>query len=147
MNDASSPLVDSGIAETDAMLPIAVGPIDCRMDSDCLGPTSCRITDPGGSCSGCQNQSQCGPSYSCSTQGNCERSCAQQSDCNLGKSCTSQGHCTPRICTDTQPCPSPYDCNLASNRCERPQCDSTSPPLCPPGFSCGSSSVCIENEL
>lgn len=145
--DANSPLVDGRVREVDAMLPVDVGPVDCRVTLDCLGPTNCRIADPGGTCAGCQNQGECGTVYSCGGAATCERICGGDSDCNIGKTCSLEGRCTPRICGDSELCPLPYECNMESSRCERPHCDTTASSICPAGFSCGSASFCIENEL
>lgn len=144
--DANSTLEDARITEVDAMLPVDVGPVDCRVTSDCLA-TSCRVADPGGTCAGCLNQTQCSSSFSCGGQATCERICGGDSDCNLGKTCSLEGRCTPRICGDSELCPFPYECNMESSRCERPHCDTSGSTICPAGFSCGTASFCIENEL
>jgi hypothetical protein len=111
--------------------PVNLGPVQCRIDSDCGSTLTCQRSAPGGVCLGCGLS--CPQTMDC-VAGACVRSCSNDQQCNAGFRCGGTGKCILRSCDSSNPCPGPYVCS-GSGRCERP--------TCPGGGSCPAPLQCV----
>jgi hypothetical protein len=139
LSDAAT-RIDAGRARDAGTSASSLGPVQCRVSSDCRGPVpTCVRTTPGGVCNGCTDGT-CPSGTFCNDFGACARPCDSNTDCNLGMACLPSGMCGIRTCGPSDPCPAPYECGVRGS-CVRPSCDRATP--CPAPLVCNSL-VCVE---
>jgi hypothetical protein len=137
----SGEISDAGavdVAPPDVMVPVVLGPVQCREAGDC-GSGDCNLDTPGGVCGQCVG-TECPADTGCNEEiGVCVRTCGDDSDCNLGWYCsTFIGRCLLQSC---ETCPAPYVCR--DDMCRRPLCGVDG--SCPDPLVC-LGDVCVEPE-
>src|SRR5690606_21141569 len=120
-----------------------VGPVQCRVNSDCASG-DCNRNAPGGICLGCPAHDCPGTSACFDGIVACITPCSTSADCNVGFSCSGNSRCVLRSCDVDADC-APYVCggNGGNDQCVRPTCSGAEP--CPAPFECVAA-VCVEPE-